>query len=61
MGGLWRWIFFFHGFQLAFTFKTVFKALDRDLHLYFVQCYIWGNTSTFCAYVIVSNHLWQEV
>ena len=30
-GGVWRWIFFSHGFQLAFTFKTVFKALDRDL------------------------------
>ena len=27
---------FFHGFQLTFTFKTVFKALDNDLH--FVQC-----------------------
>ena len=34
-GKVWRWIFFSHGFQLAFTFKTVFKALDRDLH--FVQ------------------------
>ena len=29
---------FSHGFQLAFTFKTVVKALDYDLH--FVQCYI---------------------
>ena len=23
---------FSHGFQVAFTFKTVFKALDSDLH-----------------------------
>ena len=43
-------------------FKTVFKALDRDLH--FVQCCIifiiilWGNTPTFCVHVIVSNLLW---
>ena len=59
MGGVWRWIFFSHGFQLAFTFKTVVKALDRDLH--FVQCYIWGNTPTFCAHVIVSNLLWLGV
>ena len=48
MGGVWRWIFFSHGFQLAFTFKTVFKALDRDLH--FVWCCMWGNTPTFCAH-----------
>ena len=41
--------------KLAFTLKTVFKALDRDL--YFVQCYIWGHTPTFCAHVIVSNLL----
>ena len=61
MGGVWCWIFFFYGFQLAFTFKTVFKALDRDLHLHLVQYYIWGNMPTFCVYVIVSNHLWQEV
>ena len=33
-GGVLRWIFFSQGFQLAFTCKTVFKALDRDLHLY---------------------------
>ena len=27
-----------HGFQLASTFKTIFKALDRDLHfVYSVQ------------------------
>ena len=55
MGGVWRWILFSHGFQFAFTFKTVVKALDRDL--LFVQCYIWGNTPTFCAHVIVSNLL----
>ena len=29
MGGVWRWIFVS---QLAFTFKTVLKALDRDVH-----------------------------
>ena len=34
---MWRWIFFSHIFQLAFTFKTIFKALDHDLN--FVQCY----------------------
>ena len=55
-GEVWRWIFFSHGFQLGFTFKTIVKALDRDLH--FVQCYIWGNTPTFCVLVIVSNLLW---
>ena len=32
IGGVWCWIFFFHRFQLAFTFKTVFKALDHNLH-----------------------------
>ena len=47
------------GFQLGFTFKIVVKALDRDLH--FVQCYIWGNTPTFCAHVIVSNLLWHLI
>ena len=40
---------------IAFTFKTVFKALDCDLH--FVQCCIPGNTPTFCAHVIMSNLL----
>ena len=30
-GRVWRWIFFSHRFQLAFTFKNVFKALD---HIY---------------------------
>ena len=45
MGGVWRWIFFSHGFQLAFTLKTVFKALDRDLH--FVHYYVWGNRPSF--------------
>ena len=28
---------FSHGFQLAFTFKTVFKALDSDLHFVIYQ------------------------
>ena len=53
MGGVWYWTFFSHGFQPAFTFKTIFKALDCDLH--FVQCYtcIRGNTPTFCEHVIV--------
>ena len=45
MGGVWRWIFFSHGFQLAFTLKTVFKALDRGLH--FVHYYVWGNRPSF--------------
>ena len=56
MGGVWHWIFFSHGFQYIFTFSTVFKTLDRDLH--FVQCYIWDDTPTFCVHVIVSNLLW---
>ena len=47
MGGVWCLMFFSRGFQPAFTFKTIFKALDRDIH--FVQCYIWGNTPIFCA------------
>ena len=57
MSGVWHWIFFSLRFQLAFIFKTVFKALDHALH--FIQCYmyIWGNMPTFCAYVLVSNLL----
>ena len=31
MGGVWHWIFFSHGFQHTFSFKTVAKALDSDL------------------------------
>ena len=45
---VWRWNFFSRGFQPAFTFKTVFRALDCDLH--FVQCYNMGQHGHFlCA------------
>ena len=43
--------FFSHGFQPAFTFETVFKALDCDL-IIFCTCYmsiIWGNTPSFVS------------
>ena len=57
-GGVRHWIFFSHGFQLTFTFKTVFKALDRDLHL--VECCIWVTRPLFVRrYVIVFNRLWR--
>ena len=53
--GVWRWMIFSRGSQRIFSSKTAVKALDRDLGLYSV--FIWGNTPTFCAHVIVSNLL----
>ena len=49
--------FFLMDFNLLWHLKLSSRLLiDHDLH--FVQCYICGNTPTFCVHVIVSNLLW---
>ena len=48
-GGVWCRIFFSHGFQLAFAFKTVFKALDHDLHFVQYMLYMGQHAHFLCA------------
>ena len=62
MGGIWCWIFFSHGFQLAFTFKSLQGFKIMTYILYRAICdRIWENPAYSEFYEFLVSYIFDKL